>query len=264
MPRAKKGFLAAALAVIGVVAALAVVGSGSASPIDPHPPGIIAVPSVSGLQVGETLVGIPGTWGGSTPITFNYIWLRSGTGTAYVGIPGATNLTYTVTEADVGHNLFFQVKATNEDGVAIASSDKTGIVTGATVADTQALPDGTTSVLVDHVALPDRLVVQAATMAPATLKRGGSVTARIVIFDRFGHPVRGALVQVIPIPYGAVTKPAEAATGNDGSVSVKLTATSRLARAGTLVALYIQARKNGDDVLTGVTGTRIVNLSVKG
>jgi len=89
------------------------------------------------------------------------------------------------------------------------------------------------------------------------------VTARIVVFDRFGHPVRGALVQVIPIPYGAVTKPTETATGNDGSVSVTLTATSRLASAGKLVALYIQARKNGDDILTGVTGTRLVNLNVK-
>jgi hypothetical protein len=265
VPRALKMPLTAALAVIGVVATLVVVGPGSASPIDPHPPGVIAVPSVSGLQVGQTLVGVPGTWGGSTPMTFDYIWLRSASsGGGYVGIPGASSLTYTVTEADVGHSLFFQVKATNEDGAAIASSDKIGIVTGATVADTLPLPDGTTSVLVDHVTLPDHLVVQAATMTPATLKRGGSVTARIVVFDRFGHPVRGALVQVIPIPYGAVTKPAETATGNDGSVSVTLKATSQLARAGKLVALYIQARKNGDDLLTGITGTRIVNLGVKG
>ena len=54
------------------------------------------------------------------------------------------------------------------------------------------------------------------------------------------------------------------ATQTDQGKSVTLTATSQLARAGKLVGLCIQARKNGDNVLTGVTGMRLVNLSVKG
>jgi hypothetical protein len=258
----KASLVAAVVLALALIAALIGVRSGSASPINPQPPGNITLPTLSGMQVGQTLVGSPGTWGGGTPMTFDYFWLR-GNGTSWVQIP-ASGLTYTLTDADIGHEVFFQVKASNADGYAIASSNPTAVVTGATASDTQTLPDGTTSVSVDNVTLPDRLVVQSPTFTPAALKRGGTVTARIVILDAFGHPVRGALVQVIPLPYGAVNRPAEVATGADGSASVTLTAGSHFKSAGKLVGLYIQARKSGDNVLAGVTGTRLVNLSVTG
>ncbi|MGD0713361.1 MAG: hypothetical protein ABSB24_04155 [Gaiellaceae bacterium] len=259
----KASLAAAVILALALTAALIGVGSGSASPINPQPPVPIAVPSLTGLQVGQTLTATPGTWAGGTPMTFLYFWLRS-SGSGWSQIPTASGPTYTLTDADIGHNLFVQVKATNEDGYQLASSATTSLVTGATASDTQTLPDGTTSVSVDNVTLPDRLVVQSATFSPTTIKPGGTVTARIVVFDALNHPVRGALVQVIPLPYGSVTRPAEVATGADGSASVTLTATSQLARAGKLVGLCIQARKNGDNVLTGVTGMRLVNLSVKG
>jgi hypothetical protein len=251
-----------AVLALALTAALIGVGSGSASPINPQPPGNISLPTLSGLQVGQTLVGTPGTWGGGTPMTFDYFWLRS-SGSGWVQVPGA-GLTYTLTDADIGHELFLQVKASNSDGYAIASTPPTPSVTGAAASGTQTLPNGTTSVLVDNVTLPDRLVVQSATFSPATIKPGGTVTAHIVISDAFNHPVSGALVQVIPLPYGAVNRPVEVATGGDGSASVTLTAGSHLASAGKLVGLYIQARKSGDNILAGVTGTRLVNLSVKG
>lgn len=258
----KASLAVAVIVALALTAALIGVGSGSASPINPQPPGNTTVPTLTGMQVGQTLVGTPGTWGGGTPMTFDYFWLRS-SGSGWVQIP-ASGLTYTLTDADVGHEVFFQVKASNADGYAIASSTPTSIVTGATASDTQTLPDGTTSVSVDNVTLPDRLVVQAATFTPATIKPGGTVTARIVVFDALNHPVRGALVQVIPLPYGSVNRPVEVATGADGSASITLTAGSHLASAGKLVGLYIQARKSGNNVLAGVTGTRLVNLSVKG
>ena len=58
------------------------------------------------------------------------------------------------------------------------------------------------------------------------------MTAHVVVTDVFGHPVRGASVQLIPLPYGAVVRPAAAITGTDGSVSVSLKATGKLSPRG--------------------------------
>jgi len=254
---AKTAYAAVALAV---TAALIGVASGSASPVNPQPPGNIAVPTLTGIQVGQTLVGSPGTWGGGTPMTFNYFWLRS-SGSGWVQIP-VSGLTYTLTDADVGHQVFFQVKASNSDGYAIASSTPTTIVTGATAADTVALPSGGVSVLVNDVTLPDHLVVSSTTFSPAAIKAGGTVTAHVVVTDVFGHPVRGASVQLIPLPYGAVLRPAAAPTGNDGSVSIPLKATGKLSGAGKLVGVYVQVTKPGDDIAKGVTASTLVNLVV--
>ena len=74
--------------------------------------------------------------------------------------------------------------------------------------------------------------------------------------------MRGASVQLVPLPYGAVLRPAAAITGNDGSVSVSLKATAQLSRAGKLAGVYVQATKPGDDVAKGVTGMVLVNLAV--
>jgi hypothetical protein len=257
----KASFAAAFILALALTAALISVGSGLASPANPQPPVPIGVPSLTGLQVGQTLTATPGTWAGGTPMSFLYFWLRS-SATGFSLIPGVSGATYTTTDADVGHNIFVQVKATNSDGYQLANSATTSQVTGATAADTVALPGGGVSVLVDHVALPDRLVVSATSFSPTAIKTGGTVTANVVVTDVSGHPVRGASVQVIPLPYGAVVRPAAATTGTDGSVSVSLKATGKLSTAGKLLGVYIQATKPGDDVAKGVTASTLVNLAV--
>lgn len=186
----------------------------------------------------------------------------SSNGPGWSPIPGASGPTYTLTDADIGHNLFVQVKATNGDGVQLSNAATTSQVTGATAADTVALAGGGVSVLVDHVSLPDHLVLQSATFTPNVLKPGGTVTARVVVIDTLGHPVRNAQVQITPLPYGAVKAPPVATTGGDGSASLTLAAASQLSRAGRALGLFIQARKPGDDVLNGVTSSRLVNLAV--
>ena len=65
-------FLAAAAAATGIAT-----GVGKASPANPLPPRSIAEPTITGLQVGQTLVGWPGTWSGNTPFTYYYNWERS-------------------------------------------------------------------------------------------------------------------------------------------------------------------------------------------
>ena len=258
----KASFAAAFILALVLTAALIGTGSGFASPVNPQPPVPIGVPSLTGLQVGQTLTATPGTWAGGTPMTFLYFWLRSGGTTGWTLIPGASGPTYTTTDADIGHNIFVQVKATNEDGYQLSNSATTSQVTGAIAADTVALPGGGVSVLVDHVSLPDRLVVSSTTFSPTAIKAAGTVTARVVVTDTLGHPVRGASVQLIPLPYGAVARPASATTGTDGSVSVSLKATGKLSLAGKLVGIYVQATKPGDDVAKGVTSSTLVNLAV--
>lgn len=195
-------------------------------------------------------------------MTYLYFWLRSN-GAGWSPIPGVSGPTYTLTDADVGHNLFVQVKATNTDGDQLSNSATTIPVTGATAADTVALPGGGVSVLVDRVGLPNRLVVSSTTFSPTAIAKGGTVTAHVIVTDVLGHPVRNASVQLIPLPYGAVLRPAAATTGTDGSVSVALKATGQLSRAGKLVAVCIQATKPVDDVAKGVTGMVLVNLPVR-
>jgi hypothetical protein len=260
----RTSLVAVAILAIAAVAATVTVGSGTASPANPQPPGNIAVPTITGLQVGQTLTVSSGTWAGLAPMTFYYDWHRSA-GSGWSVIPGAAAATYTLTEADIGHDLFVQVKAVNADGYQWASSSTTATVTGPTATSALPLPDGQTSVLIDNVILPDRLVVDSFTSAPASLKPSGSVTAKIVVHDALGHPVRGALVLVVGLPFGSIDSQTEVATGLDGSVSIPLKGTAQLAHTpGGAIALSIRARKPGESPLAGVTAQRLVKLDIGG
>jgi hypothetical protein len=260
-----KASLAVALLLATAAAAAGLgAGSGSASRRAGTPPASIALPAISGLQVGQTLTVTPGTWAGDQPMTFEYTWQRSD-GTTFHAIPGVpSNATsYTLTDADIGHNLLVQVKAINAAGWAWGTSAPTSHVNGATAGDTVDLGGGLIGVSVNRVTLPNRLVVSAAEFSPTALAPGGSLTATVHVTDTAGHPVSGALVQVIGLPFGSIKPTAEVPTGADGTARITLAATAQLARVpGGAIALSIRARKNGDNVLAGVTATRLVKLSI--
>jgi hypothetical protein len=121
------------LAVL-LAAALFVPVAGSATQAAPT---ATSEPTVSGPTVqGETLTTTNGTWDGTTPMTFQYRWLRcdtSGGGVEGVNceeISGETRNSYTLTAADVGHTIRSRVIATNADGTGSRNSDKTGVVQG--------------------------------------------------------------------------------------------------------------------------------------
>ena len=73
---------------------------------------------------GKTLTANPGTWSGTTPIHYDYRWVRCPTdGGAPDGsncgfIPNATNSSYRLRDADVGLRIRVRVTATNGDGAA--------------------------------------------------------------------------------------------------------------------------------------------------
>src|SRR5215211_4343642 len=121
-------------------------GSASASSAEtavvaPAPPANTALPTVSGTaQDGQTLTASPGTWSGTTPITYAYQWRRCNSGgNGCSSIAGATNGTHALVSADVGSTLRVVVTASNAGGSASATSAQTAVVTAAPPANT-ALP----------------------------------------------------------------------------------------------------------------------------
>lgn len=81
-------------------------------------PTLIAAPTISGTPVvGETLTATQAQWDATGSITRTYEWLRNS-----AAIPGATSLTYTLTNLDGGVSISFQERAQDEVGFRTASS----------------------------------------------------------------------------------------------------------------------------------------------
>ena len=123
------------LAAAAALTAALLPGSGSALAL--APPDNTAEPRILGDAVeNRTLTASPGTWSGSTPMSFAYRWLRCPTdggaadGSDCAAIGNATGTTYRVREADVGLRIRVRVTADNADGSDTAVSNPTAIVQG--------------------------------------------------------------------------------------------------------------------------------------
>ena len=84
------------------------------------PPVETVTPAVTGSNVvGQTLTVATGTFTGTTPFAYSYVWRRcdaQGTLPSCVAIPGATSSTYVLQQADLGATLRAYVTATNVIG----------------------------------------------------------------------------------------------------------------------------------------------------
>src|SRR5215212_6467987 len=110
-------------AATAVVAATAAVAVASAPARSAAPPKYTSIPTIEGNDatpfVGGALRATTGKWTESPKFTFQWdrcaaLGDREGCGP----ISRATNATYTVQSADVGHTLRVRVTATNKDGSA--------------------------------------------------------------------------------------------------------------------------------------------------
>jgi hypothetical protein len=225
-------------------------------PIPRAAPQPTATPTISGSpKQGQTLTVSNGNWSGKQPITFAYQWLRCDqNGDACVDIAGAGNQTYALAAADVGTTLRARVTAKNTDGQNAATTVPT-----ATIAKASA-PAGT-AVAIGDVSLPNRLIITGVSFSPNPLRSHDSVSARFRVSDSEGHPVQGALVFVLGVPYGLFRTPPEQATGSDGWTTFTLSPSSRLRlqRGGAMV-FFVRARKPGENLLAGVSTRRLVQL----
>jgi uncharacterized protein YukE len=116
------------LAVAALAALITVSGATARSASAPSNK---SLPTISGgATVGSTLTANPGTWSGSSPISFQYQWQICGSnGGACHAISGATSQTYVVASADVGNTLRVRVIASNVDGSSSATSHPTAKIT---------------------------------------------------------------------------------------------------------------------------------------
>ena len=115
---------------------------GTSSPAKSQPTGIVRAgsvitskplnttpPAVSGTpEVGRTLLATPGSWSGSTPISYAYRWQRCAPSCAAVA---ATGSAYTLTADDAGASMRVVVTASNAAGSALANSAQTAAVRAA-------------------------------------------------------------------------------------------------------------------------------------
>jgi hypothetical protein len=222
-------------------------------PVNTSPPTIAGTP-----QQGQRLSATTGTWAGGDPKTFAYRWrVCDVSGGNCFDIANATGSSYVPTADDITHTLRVRVTARNSLGARSATSAPTGIVGKA------AVPSGQT-ISINDVSLPNRLVIDKLQFIPLFLSSRAPFTAHFHVSDSQGHPVQGALVFVVGIPFGNTTTPPEQVTGADGWVTFTIRPTFRL----PLVPhgnqpFFVRARKPGERLIAGVSTRRLVNLSVR-
>jgi hypothetical protein len=261
----RRGSLAV-LTIAGAALLASVAGLGTGTAARQAPPVNATPPSITGTpQQSQTLTAQNGTWTGTGTISYRYQWLRCNrNGTGCNEISGATERTYMVRGADVGNTLRVRVTATNPDGSTSATSAPTEVVTRGGTGAT-GCPSGTGPVNIGQLAPPARLNVDGQSMSPTPVGRSTrALTVRFRVSACGGRPVQGALVYVTATPYNQFSIPPEQATGGDGWAQLSMSrlrgfpATPRQ----QLLVIFVRARKQGENLLGGVSTRRLVSFPV--
>ena len=218
-------------------------------------------PAVVGTaQDGQLLAAKDGEWSGDNPMSFAYQWQRcDGNGANCANIAGATSKVYRVATADVSHRLRVSVTARNATGSTTEATPATAAVAQPTGA--QRLADGKFSIPASSVNMPDRLVLSGLQFTPSVLRSRQPFTGRFRVTDTRGYVVRDAVVLVTGVPLGWISPSQEVTTNVDGYATVQLQPTTRLrlVRGGSMV-MFVRARKQGDDLLAGISTRRLVRV----
>ena len=225
----------------------------------------VALPTVTGVpSQGQTLRVTPGTWNGRQPITFTFNWLRCDTaGNNCVVQAGFADDAYVVREGDVGKTIRARVNARNSRGDGSRLSAQTAVVTGPQgPAGLITLPNGEKSIPASSIPPNESLVVdQTVFSANPVRSRTAPFQVRIKVKDSRGYVVRDALVFFRSTPL--VTRNAQdQPSGQDGWLTLTVTPEVDFPalRNGYSLQFYVKAYRQGDPVLAGVGGTRLVQV----
>jgi hypothetical protein len=200
-----------------------------------------------------------GTWS-NNPTGYAYQWQRcNSAGASCTNIPGETRNTRIVANDDVGNRLRVLVTATNAAGSAQAASAPTDVIQTGLPAGAIRLSNGKVSIPVSSVSLPDRLIVDSVRFTPNPVRTRAPITVSFHVVDTRGYVVREAIVFVRSVPLVTST-PAETATRQDGWVTLQVTPRSSFPLNGKAVQFFVRARKQGDNVLAGVSTRRLVQV----
>jgi hypothetical protein len=257
------------LLAAGLVTVLAVAGlsqaKSSAAPVN------TAEPIISGTaKEGNTLTGSTGTWTSSSNITYSYQWLRcdsQGLGCSNIG--GANTVHYQLKAADVGHTVRIRVTAKNADGSAHKDSNQTDVVVKASNPPPPVVngcPAGSGLIDVAALAPPAQLLIDGQAVSPTAISKAStnSVTMRFHVSACNGRPVSGALVYVTAVPYNQFSIAPETPSGADGWATVTENRQVGFPASSKqqLLAVFVRARKAGENLLGGVSTRRLVSFPV--
>ncbi len=247
----------------GVSTATAVIKA-AATPASNAPPTISGTP-----QEGRTLSGDPGTWT-HNPTGFDYAWLRCDrTGGSCAAISGARNRTYTLTSADVGNTLRLRVTARNSLGATDATSVPTAVIqkaaSPAPPPPSNGCPAGNPK-QVSAMSLPTKLVIDRFQASPSVLTRttqSFQLRVHITSTSPCGGDVQGALVYGTGTPFNQFTI-VEQPTDSTGWATLTFNRLTNFPVNGrqSILAVFLRARKAGENVLGGITGYRLVAVPV--
>ncbi len=224
-----------------------------------------APPTISGqAAVGQTLTANPGTWTG-TGITYAYAWSRcDATGGQCAAITGATATTYKLVAADSGKTIRVQVTATAGGNSNAVTSAQTAVVSGAPAPPATGCPTGTGKIDVDQLAPPARLSLGGQRIVPSVVTPGTrTIRVSFRVTACGGRPVEGALVYATAVPYQQFST-TEQPSGADGVAVLTMQQLRYFpaSRQQQLLVIFGRARKNGEDVLGGVSTRRLFSFKV--
>jgi hypothetical protein len=239
-------------------------GTATSKPTDvikkapPSAPRNLREPSITGTtQQDQTLTADPGGWGGTQPIDFAYRWRSCDEKGGACANTAVTSKTYTLGQSDVGKTLRVLVTASNSSGSSAAISNATGVVQSSGPAPGSCLS-------VDKVSLPQRLVVDRIQYTPSTIhSRSEPLVARFHVVTTKGFCVSGAMVLALGVPFNRLSAGQEVQTGSDGWAQVTFTIKPTFPLTpGSLVVIFVRARKPGENLLAGVSTRRLVSVRV--
>jgi hypothetical protein len=226
-------------------------------------PANVQAPSISGSpQVGATLVASHGAWT-NNPTDYNVWWQRcdrSGGSCANISGTGG-KYRYAVKAVDLGATLRFAVGAANKTGRTWLSSPPTAVI-GAAKSPNGCPPQGNADV--SAFAPPARLVIDAMSAPSIVTRQTKTLVLRFHVSSTCGGSVRGALVYVTATPYNQFSIPAERTTGSDGWIEVSMQRLAGFPISGRqqLIALFVRARKPGENLLAGISTRRLFSVHV--
>jgi hypothetical protein len=242
-------------------------------------PSNTGLPTITGTAaVGQTLTSSQGSWASNFLANFSSDWLRCDAGGSNCQAFGANGQTYVVAAADQGSTLRARVTATNPAGTTLVNSAQTAVVPGGKPVSppppptkspppptAAGCPAGKAPVPVTSVVAPARLIIDRQAAPPAIAQGSGQVVyVRYRVSDTCGQPVQGALVYATAVPFGQLSTPAEAPTGANGyvSLSFQTLAGFPLGQHQRSVQIFVRARKEGEDLLAGISARRLFEVPI--